>query len=127
VANNWYVITGGPSSGKTTTVNILKSRGYKTTVEESRHYIDLQRITGRKIEDIRRNQDVFQRTIVDLQIQQENSLKPDDLVFLDRALPDSLAYFHFTGLTPNDKFLAALAHANYKKIFIMDVLPLAHD
>ena len=24
---NWYVITGGPSSGKTTTINLLKERG----------------------------------------------------------------------------------------------------
>jgi predicted ATPase len=125
--NNWYVITGGPSSGKTTTVNILKSRGYKTTIEDARHYIDLQRITGRKIEDIRRNQEVFQRTIVDMQIQQENQLTPEDLVFLDRALPDSLAYFRFTGLTPNEKLLAALKTAQYKKVFIMDVLPLHHD
>jgi predicted ATPase len=29
---NWYVITGGPSSGKTTTINILTARGYKTTI-----------------------------------------------------------------------------------------------
>jgi predicted ATPase len=127
VNNNWYVITGGPSSGKTTTVNILKSRGYKTTIEDARHYIDLQRITGRKIEDIRRNQEVFQRTIVDMQVQQENQLNPDDLIFLDRALPDSLAYFRFTGLEPNAKLLDSLKTATYKKVFIMDVLPLDHD
>ena len=29
---NWYVITGGPGSGKTTTVNLLRDRGYKTTI-----------------------------------------------------------------------------------------------
>lgn len=30
---NWYVVTGGPSFRKTTTVNLLKERGYKTTIE----------------------------------------------------------------------------------------------
>ena len=37
---NWYVITGGPGSGKTTTVNLLKERGYITTFEHARHYPD---------------------------------------------------------------------------------------
>jgi predicted ATPase len=121
------VITGGPSSGKTTTVNILKSRGYKTTIEDAGHYIDLQRITGRKIEDIRRNKAVFQRTVVDLQVQQEGLLDPNELVFLDRAIPDSLAYYRFTGLEPTEKLLGAVAKCSYKKVFIMDLLPLDHD
>ena len=37
---NWYVITGGPGSGITTTVNLLKERGYITNFEHARHYLD---------------------------------------------------------------------------------------
>jgi predicted ATPase len=37
---NWYVITCGPSSGKTTTLNILNKKGYNTTIEHARHYLD---------------------------------------------------------------------------------------
>ncbi len=33
---NWYVITGWQSSGKTTTVNLLKERGYITTFEQAK-------------------------------------------------------------------------------------------
>ena len=44
---NWYVITGGPSSGKTTTVTLLKERGYITTMEHARHYLDTQRLKGK--------------------------------------------------------------------------------
>src|SRR5215218_10505139 len=97
-ATNWCVITGGPSSGKTTTVNILRDRGFATTIEHARHYIDTQRVTGRTVEDIRANQQLFQRGIIDMQVEQERSLDQEALVFLDRALPDGLAYFRFLGL-----------------------------
>jgi predicted ATPase len=123
----WYVITGGPSSGKTTTVEILKKRGYKTTIEHARHYIDTQRVTGKTTEEIRANQLAFQRGVLDMQIEQEKSLSPKDTVFLDRALPDALAYYHFLNL-PEDKVLQkVLGEASYKKVFILDPLPLQND
>jgi predicted ATPase len=89
---NWCVITGGPSSGKTTTVNILRERGYVTTIEHARHYIDTQRVTGRTVEEIRANQLAFQRGILDMQIEEERRVDPKAPVFLDRALPDALAF-----------------------------------
>jgi len=56
---DWYVVTGGPSSGKTTTINILASRGCKTTIEHARHYIDTQRPKGKTVEKARKNQEEF--------------------------------------------------------------------
>ncbi len=48
-STNWYVITGGPGSGKTTMVNLLRARGYKTTIENARHYFDMQRLNGKTV------------------------------------------------------------------------------
>jgi predicted ATPase len=124
---NWYVITGGPSSGKTTTVNLLKERGYKTTIEHARHYIDTQRVTGKTVEEIRRNQVVFQQGILDMQIAQEKELSASEVVFLDRALPDALAYYRFLNLPEDEKLQKALGQASYKKVFILDPLPLVKD
>ena len=64
---NWYVITGGPGSGKTTTVNLLKERGYITTFEHARHYLDTQRLKGKTIEDVRKRQREFQLGVLDMQ------------------------------------------------------------
>ncbi len=126
-STNWYVITGGPSSGKTTTVNLLNARGYKTTIEHARHYIDTQRITGKTTEEIRANQVEFQRGVLDMQIAQEKELSRDEVVFLDRALPDALAYYRFLNLPEDEKIKNALKQASYKKVFILDPLPLVKD
>ena len=124
---NWYVITGGPGSGKTTTVNLLTTRGYKTTVEHARHYLDTQLIKGRTVEDVRKNQKEFQLGILDMQIEQEASLSPEDIVFLDRAIPDALAYYRFLNLEVDERLRAALHSVSYRKVFILDLLPLVQD
>jgi predicted ATPase len=124
---NWYVITGGPSSGKTTTVDILRRRGFKTTIEHARHFIDTQRVTGQTVAEIRSNQAAFQRGVLAMQIEQEASLDPDELVFLDRALPDALAYYRYLHLEPEPDLLRALETVNYRKVFVLDLLPLTKD
>src|SRR4026207_2534162 len=121
---NWYVITGGPGSGKTTTIHLLRDKGYTTTIEHARHYIDTQRISGRTVEEIRKNQIEFQRGVLDMQTEQEKYLSPDEMVFLDRALPDALAYYRFLKLPIDEKLDKAMKEVSYKKIFILDFLPL---
>lgn len=126
-SNNWYVITGGPGSGKTTTINILASRNYHVTIEHARHYIDTQRISGKSVGEIRKNQREFQLKVLAMQLEQERSLSPADTVFLDRAIPDSLAYYRFMGLEPDETLKNALKTVSYKKVFILEILPLVND
>lgn len=124
---NWYVITGGPSSGKTTTVNLLREGGFTTTIEHARHYLDLKRIQGETVEAVRARRYQFQRGVLDMQLEQEASLDPEETVFLDRALPDSLAYYRFLGLDPDPRLLDALTRVSYRRVFVLDLLPLARD
>lgn len=127
IPTNWYVITGGPCSGKTTTVNLLSEKGYKTTIEHARHYLDTQYRNGRSIEEIKKHQEEFQEGVLEMQLEQEASLSPDEFIFLDRAIPDAMAYYRFLHLTPSEKLLTAMNKVNYKKIFILDYLPLVQD
>lgn len=127
IKTNWYVITGGPSTGKTTTIDLLQKRGYKTTIEHARHYIDTMRSEGQTVEEIRSNKKKFQLGVLDMQIEQEASLTPQDVIFLDRAIPDALAYYRFLDLEVDQILANALSKVSYKKTFILDRLPLVKD
>ena len=127
IKTNWYVITGGPSTGKTTVINKLQEQGYKTTIEHARHYIDTMRSEGQTVEEIRANKRKFQLGVLDMQIEQEASLNSDDIVFLDRAIPDAMAYYQFLKLDYDTKLIEAMHNVSYKKIFILNRLPLIKD
>jgi predicted ATPase len=126
-ATRWHVITGGPSCGKSTMVRLLAELGHRTTHEEARHYIDLQSIQGRSLEEVRARQREFQRSVLRMQLETEAQLDPDELVFLDRAVPDSLAYYRFLDLEPDPLLLAALPTLAYRAVFLLDLLPLHRD
>lgn len=127
ILTNWNVITGGPCTGKTTVINILSERGYKTTIEHARHYIDTQKITGRTIEEIRENKREFQLGILNMQIEEEATLDVSEQVFLDRALPDAMAYYQFLGLEYDDRLIEQCNKYCYKRVFILARLPLTND
>lgn len=124
---NWYVITGGPSSGKTTTINILTERGYKTVIEHARQYLEIQRLNGNTVEKARSNQQEFQRAILKMQIEAESRLNPEDIVFLDRAIPDAHAYYHYLNIPEAPELLEVLKTLCYKKVFILECLPMVND
>ncbi len=127
IKTNWHVITGGPSTGKTTVINLLTERGYKTTIEHARHYIDTMKVGGRTVEEIRANERKFQLGVLNMQIEQEAELSPDETVFLDRAIPDAMAYYQFLNLGYDKELLTAIEQVSSAKIFILDRLPLVKD
>lgn len=127
IITNWCVITGGPCTGKTTVIDILSKRGYKTTIEHARHYIDTQKITGRSVDEIRENKREFQLGVLNMQIEEEAKLNVNDQVFLDRALPDTMAYYQFLGLEYDSRLLAQCNKYCYHKVFILDRLPFTND
>jgi len=81
------IITGGPSSGKTTLVNNLKTKGYCCHQEISRAIISKNNITS-VIKDFDFEQEVF-----NLRLKQYHSSK-EKLQFFDRSIIDGLAYMN---------------------------------
>lgn len=124
---NWYVITGGPGSGKTTTIDILEARGYKTVIEHARQYLQIQQFNGHPVEEVKGHQKEFQLAILKMQIEAEKQLDPEDIVFLDRAIPDGHAYYHYLNIPEAAEMTEALKDISYKKVFMLAPLPIVQD
>lgn len=123
----WYVITGGPSSGKTTTIELLRERGFHVTHEQASDIIAEELARGRTLLEVRADGDWFQREILKRQLEDEATLLPTETVFLDRGVPDGLGYERYLKLTPNPELLKASQHARYRKVFLLENLPVKVD
>ncbi len=122
VQTNWHVITGAQCSGKTTLIDQLADKGFQTTPETARQYFERETARGRTIDEICENMAALERGIEDMQLRIEGGLRAIDVVFLDRALPDSLTFHRVAGLNPNE-ILAECFHHRYASVFILDRLP----
>ncbi len=126
VQTKWHVITGAPSCGKTTLIDLLAEKGFKTVPEIAHEYIERALVSGHTYEEIFEDRFSLQKVLIDLQIKAESGLKPGEVVFLDRALPDSLSFNRFVGKDPN-QLLKACFHHCYASVFILDPLPYHTD
>lgn len=122
-----YVITGAPSSGKTTLISTLKDRGYDVVEEMARAYIHRGLSQGKTVVDLHKDEAKFQKEIIVMQIEAERNAPKDRIVFLDRGMPDTWAYYRLHGLPDSQFFLKAVNNTSYKKVFILDPLPYQVD
>lgn len=120
--NNWYVITGAPSSGKTTIVKLLEAKGFDVVYEAARIYIDQEMKKGKSLKQIRKNELLFQKKVLKLKIECEKKLPKEKIIFFDRGIPDSEAYYRMYR-KENDVFLRkAVINCSYKKTFLFEMI-----
>jgi predicted ATPase len=124
---NWYVITGGPSAGKTTLVKALEEWGLHVEHESARIVIDEGIRNGKTIEDIRRDEKKFQDDVYAHKKRREGHLDPDELIFFDRGMQDSYAYYvlHNFSIDPETQF--EMDVAEYKKVFLLEPFKYEDD
>jgi predicted ATPase len=125
--NNWYVVTGGPSSGKTTLMEVLKSRGFNTIKETARYHIENKLAKGISLENIRKEEKKFQEAVFRQKKIIHDSLSTDAVTFFDRGYHDTIAYLNYYEFKVS-KFISEVCKNNtYKKVFVLDMLPYEKD
>lgn len=119
------VITGGPSTGKTSVIETLENQGFDCLHEVIRAMT--QEKKGSAVE-FKSNPIVsvadpmaFNKSILEARIQQcqsiENSEK--DVVFFDRGIPDVIAYMDCFGQAYGATFVDACRIYQYDHVFLM--------
>lgn len=122
----WYVLTGGPCAGKTTTIDELAKRGHPVLAEPARLIIDEKLAAGHTIEAIVTDPD-WLPSVTRRAFAQERMVPKETLFFFDRALPDSLAYYRLAQRPVDDFFAHALSESSYRKIFLLDLVDFVND
>jgi predicted ATPase len=126
VQTNWHVITGAPSCGKSTLIDLLAARGFRTIPEAAREYMQAEIDGGRTIDEIRADVVDLQRVLFRLQLEVECGLPAGEVIFLDVALPGSLGWYRLFGLDPNEILPACFRH-RYASVFMLEPLPIRLD
>ncbi len=127
MGNRWYVITGGPCSGKTTLIQELARRGFRTVPEAARAILAAGRARGETVAQMHADELGFQRTVLAEKIRAEEALPKDSVAFLDRGIHDSAVYFARAGYADDPTLRMALRTASYSKAFLLALLPYTQD
>ncbi|HUH26637.1 ATP-binding protein [Gelidibacter sp.] len=114
------VITGGPGTGKSSIINELKKRGHICFEEISRQVTLEARENG--IEQLFLTQPLlFSKLLLEGRLKQftEANTYENATIFLDRGLPDVLAYMDFYGSDYPESFVQACQNHSYDTVFIV--------
>lgn len=125
--NNWYAISGAVSSGKTTIINLLEKMGFKVVHESATELIEKALLEGKTAADLRKYEASFQRKVLEIKLHYESQLNPNDTVFIDRGIPDSVAFYKEFNVPIDDFLNNAVKNCWYKKVFLFEPLQLVRD
>lgn len=114
------LLIGGPGSGKTTIIEELSKKGYICYPEVSRQVtLEAQK---RGIDQLFLKEPLlFSEMLLEGRVKQfKDALNENEnLVFLDRGIPDVLAYMHYIGDAYPAAFEDACKNHIYTKVFIL--------
>jgi predicted ATPase len=116
------LLIGGPGTGKTSVINKLIKKGYCCYPEISRE-VTLEAQKNGTDQLFKENPLLFSKLLLQGRINQyQNAVnEPHEIVFIDRGIPDVLAYMKFIGDEYPTHFHAACLENVYTKIFVLPI------
>lgn len=121
--SRWFVLTGAPGVGKTTTLEALGERGIRTVPEAARALLEEAVSEGKGIDSVRRDERGFQDRVLESKLRTEARCDTTHLTVFDRGIPDTLAYYRLYGWEPSEPLREAFSKATYATAFVLEPLP----
>lgn len=122
--NPYYIITGAPSTGKTSILNKLRSMGYLCHEEIAREIIRENMDAGIDVFPWNKMHQ-FSDMVLERMLNVAGTLNPDIIQFLDRSIVDLIGYMKFADQrVPAHYLREALSIGYARKVFF---LPIWHD
>lgn len=127
MGNQKIVITGGPSTGKTSVIDLLEKMGF-TCLHEVIRNMTLEQKCLHGVADFKTNPIVsvsdpmaFNQKILNARLEQFKtaSKSNEEVVFFDRGLPDVIAYMACFGQEYPSDFKEACVNNRYDIVFLM--------
>ncbi|WP_347219147.1 AAA family ATPase, partial [Chryseobacterium sp.] len=118
---NYYVLTGGPGTGKTSLINGLSEKGYRCIPEVAREIIKNQ-VNNRGSALPWADKTGYAKLMWSESLNAyEQTLKNHESnpVFFDRGLLDTICYMEMEDIPVTDDLKSYLSSTIYKKVFIL--------
>lgn len=116
---NFYVISGGPGSGKTTVLCELERLGFQSAPEVARRIIQEQSAQGGTALPWR-NRESYTQLMLERSIQAYlDHLPSSQIIFFDRGIPDTLCYARLIGLSDTRSIEAACEDYRYSRLVFL--------
>ena len=116
---NWCVISGPPSSGKTSIINRLHQEGFATVPDPAREI-------AKKKPSIKKESREFQKQVWNLSLKNHGNLNRKKLVFFDYGLPDNIVFQELNSHSLNDCETSCWSY-RYSYVFILKPIHFSHD
>lgn len=105
---------------------MLEQRGYKVVHEVARAYMDNELMKGKTLPEIKADERAFERHILMEKVRIESTLEKDEIIFFDRGVPDSIAYYKLNGLDSTEPFQKS-GEVRYQNVFLFERLRFLTD
>lgn len=95
---NFFVLTGGPGAGKTTTISLLQKDGFRIFEESGRKIIRQQICSAGEALPWKNREKYAQMMALDSIESYKTAMKIHGIVLFDRGIPDTLGYCHLENI-----------------------------
>jgi len=124
---SWFLATGAPSSGKSTSLRHLQKVGYKVNSDISRDYIVDLKERGVTFEKSDLYSSETQQILFFLMTADALALDTDQMIIHDYSLPDNIAFLSLGGLPVPDEVKKSAKLFRFQKVFLFEPLELVRD